>query len=575
MSTRVKPLRHCISVINVRNKENKTDDALFIKERLCHPETGQEKPHFRFVENYKRKWYITKKGVRSQHEQKREYEFLENLDEYESTDASMPYRINQVLGRPCGGFPRMGDLCKSPYVYGTDISSAVLYKAEEDIRNKAANGAWVPDYNLAVADYETNTHSSEEEIITGAISYKNKALIVASEAFMAGIVTPEAKMQEITERYLGKEIIDRNMEVAYKVVKDDLAVARAIMGFAHHHKPDFLTFWNMNFDINKMIQSCERHGINPVNLFCDPSVPPKYRSFRWREDKPNSVTASGKKKNKDPSDTWNVVEAPASFYIIDAMCVFRMLRVIEGKRRSYSLDAILGEEIGMRKLDIPGVEGNHNLLWHRKMQKTHKAEYCAYNLFDCISVELLDEATGDLAKKISLYADGSEFSTLSSNPKRLANSIHVFLLKQGKVLCSTSGNMTESLDKHVLDKKDWIVTLANELAELTGLSIYKERPELLVRAAKDVADIDITSGYPTAHSVANVAKSTTLAEISKIQGLSRLMVKEIAVNMMAVPANSIDIGNKVLKLPSLYELEHTTRGCTSVEDLKKALHLTH
>lgn len=568
MTARREIMRHCMSVGYVRNSHAKTEDALVVKERIRDVKTGREKPHLRIVPNFKRKWWITKKGIQAEHEQKREYEFLENLDEFESTDAEMPFRINSVLGRPCGNFPKMGDLCKSPYVYGTDIKAPVLYKAEQDDANAKVNGEWMPDYSLAVADYETNTHSDAEEIITGAISFKKMALIVATESFMSGIVNPEVKMQEITERYLQKEIIERDMQVKYLIVKDDMHVVRAIMGFAHTHKPDFLTFWNMNFDINKTLDSCKRHNVDPAHVFCAPEIPAQYRSFRWQEDRPNSVTASGKKKNKDPSETWNVVHAPASFYIIDAMCVFRMLRVIEGKRRSYGLDAILGEETDVRKLEIPGVEGNHNLLWHRKMQRDMKPEYCAYNLFDCISVEILDEKTGDLAKKVSLYADGSEFSTLSSNPKRLANSIHVFLLKQGKVLCSTSSNMTEDLDKYVLDKVDWIVTLANELADQTGLAIFKERPELLTRIVKDVADIDITSGYPTAHSVANVAKSTTLAEISAIKGLSKAIVKQVAVNMMAVPANSVDIGQKVLNLPGLYAIEKMTRGCSSLSDLE-------
>ncbi|AXH70837.1 DNA polymerase [Vibrio phage BONAISHI] len=570
MTEELKVLRQVMHVTYARNQEAKTEDALIVKERLRCVKTGREKPHIRIVENYKRKFWVTKKGCRN-HEQKREYEFLENLDEYEATDAALPYRLNKVLGNSGGNFPRLSHLCRSPYVYGTDIRSTVLYKSEMDAINKERNGDWNPDYSIAVADYETNMHSDEEEIITGAISMGNKAIIVASESFMSGIVNPEAKMQEVTERYLEKEIVKRNMTIKYRIVKDDLAVVKEILRFAHILKPDFLVFWNMLFDVNKMIESCERHNVDPANLFSDPAIPAKYRYFRWQEDRPNKVSASGKKTNKDPSETWSVVHCPASFYVIDAMCVFRMLRVVEGKRHSYSLDAILQSTVDIRKLEIPGLDGNHNILWHRNAQQYYKPEYCAYNLFDCISVEILDEETNDLSKKIGLYADGSDFGTLASNPKRLANAIHTFLLKEGKVLCSTSDNMTEKEDRHPLDKTGWIVTLANELAEEAGIPIFQELHDLILRIAKFVSDIDITSGYPTAHSAGNVSRSTTLVEVCAIKGLTRHLVKELAVNMMAVPANSVEIGNKVLGLPRLEEWEKALNGLDTVEKVNAML----
>ena len=570
MSELNKILRHCMFVTYARNNEAKTEDALIVKERLKDPVTGREKPFLRIVENYKRPFWITKPGIRGQHKQKREFELLENLDQYEATDAAMPYRIAKILNIH-SQYPKLTELCRSPYIYGTDINSSVLLKSQLDESAKQLNGSWVPDYTIAVADYETNMYSDDEEIITGAISMGDKALIVATEGFMSGIIDPEVKMCELTERYLAKDVIGRNMTIRYMVVKNDLEVVKNILRFAHVLKPDFLTFWNMSFDVNKMLQTCERHNVDPANIFSDPAIPAKYRFFRWQPDKPNKVTASGKKMNKDISETWNVVHCPASFYVIDAMCVFRLLRVVEGKRHSYALDPVLESELGLRKLEIPGVEGNHNVLWHRKMQKHYKAEYCAYNLFDCISVELLDAKTKDLSRKIGLYADGSDFSSINSNPKRLANAIHIYLLKEGKVLCSTSDNMREELDAYTLDKTNWIVTLANELAEHAGLKLYKDVQDLALRIAKFVSDIDITSGYPTAHAAGNVSRSTTLVEVCAIKGLLKSEIKRLAVNMMAVPANAIEISTLTLGLPSLTEWEQVLVGMENLDAVNKML----
>lgn len=540
--------RHCMFTLYARNKMSKTEDVVIIKERLRCEETGREKPFLRLATNVQRPYWVSKPEVQKQHQQKREYEFEYNLDKRECTQAELPLRVAQALGNR-GGYQALSVSCRSPYIYGTDIPVTVLEKNRLDKINAVKNGSWAPDYSVAVMDFETNTHSDDEEIISGAISMKDKAVIAVTKEFVDGIADFDNRIQEMIQKLLKDDIEKRKMKIKVFVCDNDFEVAKKLMFFAHSWKPDFLAFWNMNFDIKKMIQSCERHGKDPAFIFSDPQIPKEYHHFRYREDAVNRVTASGKKMNKDPSECWHVVECPASFFVIDAMCVFRMLRVIEGKRHSYALDPILESELGIRKLEVEGVDGNHNLEWHRFMQLNRKLEYLVYNLFDCISVEMLDEKTTDLSKRVGLYADGSDFGSLSSNPKRLANAIHMFLVEKGMVLCSTADDMTEEFDKFVLDKKDWIVTLANELADESGIALYKELPDLLTRAAVGVSDIDITSGYPNAQFIGNVSKSTTLAEVCSISGLTKNQIKQLSVDLMACPANAYEICTRVLKMP--------------------------
>ncbi|CAH0448059.1 DNA polymerase [Vibrio phage vB_VpaM_sm033] len=548
MSTPREIQRHCMFTLYAKNQDSRTEDAVIIKERLRCKETGREKPHLRLATNVQRPYWLSKKEVQKQHKQKREFEFEYNLEKRECTQAELPMRVAQAIGFR-GGFQPLSKSCRSPYIYGTDISVTVLEKNRLDKLNAANNGSWAPDFSVAVMDFETNVHSDDEEIVSGAVSMKDKAVIVISKDFVEGIQDVEERVLQMCHKYLADDIEKRKMKIKVHVVDNDFEVCKRLMFYTHQWKPDLLAFWNMNFDIKKMIQSCERHGKDPAFIFSDPSIPRQYHHFKYREDAVNRVTASGKKMNKDPSEAWHVVECPASFYIIDAMCVFRMLRVIEGKRHSYALDPILESELGIRKLEIPEVDGNHNLNWHKVMQLTKKIEYLVYNLFDCISVEMLDEKTNDLSKKIGLYADGSDLGSLSSNPKRLANAIHLFLVERGKVLCSTADDMTEEFDKFVLDKKDWIVTLANELADESGIALYRELPDLLTRAAVGVADIDITSGYPNAQFIANVSKSTTLAEVCSISGLNKNQIKQLSVDLMATPANAYEICTRVLKMP--------------------------
>jgi len=547
--------RKCMFALYATSTQSKTDDLLVVKERLRDPDTGKERPSLKLVRNYKRKFAVTKKGLRN-HAQKRSWEFKENLDFYECTTAELPFRIAKVLGKH-GRFFRLSDLCASPYVYGADITSPVLYKYEADQASAKQNATWNPDMSIAVMDFETDMLNGTEQIISGAITFKDKAVIAVTEDFIKGAATKEtieAEINKLAMHYLERDMTTRNIRLKVVVCKDDFEVAARLMQTAHILKPDFLVFWNMSFDIKKILLACERKGVDPANIFCDPSIPPEFRKFNFREGKANKITASGKKMNFHNADLWHIVEAPASFYVIDAMSVFKMLRVVEGMRRSYSLDAILEEELGFRKLEYEAEEasGNHNVSWHRAMQRYHKLIYLVYNLFDCISVELLDDKTGDLSKKISLYADGSEFSTLKSNPKRLANALHFYLDAEDKVIASTSSDMTHEFDKEVLGKRDWIVTLANELTREIGADIWKpeHRGDLLSRIATHVYDIDITSGYPSGQWALNVSPETTLAEICGIVGLLEIELRRCAVNITCVPANAIDLGHTLLGLPT-------------------------
>lgn len=548
-------LRATMHVSCTRSKQNKSSDILVVKERIRDTVTGEEKPNIRIIRDYKRPFWLTKKGIREEHNQKRDYEYEYNLDKYECTQAELPAKVHRALYGFSAQNPRMSNICQSPYIYGTDATSSVIFKRAEDERAEKENGTWKPDMTVAVMDYETDVVNGTEKIIAGAVTYKDKVLIACTEGFLGTTPDAENQINEAAQKYLDKYMKARNVTMKVRVCKNNMDVVKSLFTMVHALKPDLLAFWNMKFDIGKILETCEEHYVDPANIFCDPAIPEEYRNFRYREDQLIKVTASGKSTPKHPADLWHVISAPASFFCIDGMCTFKMLRAIEGMRHSYSLDATLGSELDISKLKFDQADHLSGLAWHRFLQKLYKIEYLVYCLFDCMSVEMLDEKTKDMSRKVGLYADGSELGSLKSNPKRLANDIHFYLLKQGKVLCSTSNDMTEEDDKHLLSKVDWIVTLANELATETGCSLYD--PEYGIkgtRVAKQVADIDITSGYPTAQRVFNISKSTTLAEICKIDGLTEKEHRRIAVDMTACAANSVDIGQTVMGLPKLNAL---------------------
>jgi len=174
--------------------------------------------------------------------------------------------------------------------------------------------------------------------------------------------------------------------------------------------PDFVAFWNMNYDIPIMEKALHEVGISPESVFNDPSVPYKYRRYKHVPGEAIKRTATGKSMSKHPAELWPVVHNMASFYLIDAMCVFKQVRVTEGNRNSYSLDNILKEELDLGKLKFSKADHETGLGWHVLMQSKYKLEYLIYNIFDCMSIEILDSKTKDLAMTIPTLCQHSEYN---------------------------------------------------------------------------------------------------------------------------------------------------------------------
>ena len=107
---------------------------------------------------------------------------------------------------------------------------------------------------------------------------------------------------------------------------------------------------------------------------CDPAVPYQYRVCRYKEGPTKKVTASGQQKPLNPALQWHTLELTASFYVLDAMCVYKRLRMAKQEEPSYALNAILDKELGIRKLSFTEAEQYSGLKWHQVMQQDFKLE---------------------------------------------------------------------------------------------------------------------------------------------------------------------------------------------------------
>lgn len=336
-----------------------------------------------------------------------------------------------------------------------------------------------------------------------------------------------------------------------KLVSTPAQVTQYVFEAAHKTKPDFISFWNINFDLPKMIASLEKAGVDPKHVFCDPAVPEKYKRFNYRPGQAIKQKAGGKSSSKHFTELWHVVDAPASFYLIDAMCVFKQVRVTEGMRNSYSLDNILKDELDLGKLKFTESEGMMGLELHIYMQTNHKLEYLIYNIFDCMSIEILDDKTKDMALTVPTLCQHSDYARFPSTPRRLCDDMHFYLKSQKKVISTTSDDMAEKQDSHVIGSDNWIVTLPSHLVADNGLQLLKEAPHVRSMLRAHVADLDVEGSYPNTGSFMNISMETTAREVVQVGEINEYDKRMAGLNLTAAPTNAVECSTTFFNFPTL------------------------
>jgi len=602
--------KHITYVLDQKDGQH---DCLVVKE-VIHLKDGTKVPRLKLKEDYERPFWITHKGLQN-HQEKKDYELLSNLQEYKCKQFELTKRIAQVTRNfSAGPNPYLRQLARSPYLYGADISSSALLK--NDYHEKYPN---VMSLNLvAGGDIETNVVRSfrggEDVIICMSVSHKEQVRLVYLKDWVADIDNPIEQTHLKAQALIGDLIKERNLSIEVLIADTPAQIVTMCIDKLHEWKPDFWSFWNMDFDMSKILRALNSENINPADVFTDPTVPDRYKFFEYKKGQSKMTTASGKDKTKGPEDIWNWVTCPATFQPIDAMTTYRITRLADGKESSYALDAILSKELNYdksvvvntqadmdefkeavdealvkhrggfiylyrngellnktdnfsswaqgdefeievdyRKLKFPEVDHLTGLRWHEEMQSNYKIEYGIYNIVDSVRLEQLDEKTKDLASSISMYSKNSDYKNFNSNPKRLIDDMHFWYLnrKEPCVIGTTSDQMLTELDALVVSHKDWIITLPSYMVAPEGMRCIEEMPHYKSLIYCHVADLDIVSTYPNVSQILNIARETCVMELSAIKGIPERWKREIGVNLTGGKTNAIEICQKIMGMPKL------------------------
>ena len=527
---------------------DKQNDIIFVKENV-HLKDGTKQVNKRIVKNYKRKFWVAKEGQRT-YKDKQQWESIENLMEFSCAQHELSRRINQALGRSwfTGG---LRDTLASPYVYGATISSTCLLRKE--YRTKFPE-AVSPKADVAVLDIETDVLHGTNKTILIALTFKDKVFCGIKRSFLnTTAISDDIEVKRIREKldyYLEEYFVKRNVNLNLYFGDTSGEIIDACLQQAHKWSPDFVAIWNMDFDIPRMEADLISDGYDPAISFSDPAVPSEYRKFKYNPGPQVKTTHSGKQTPVATENKWPTVDTTSCFFIIDAMCLYAKLRAAGGKEESYALDAVLKRIIKMGKLKGETGDFLEGLEWHIDMQRNHKLLYIAYNIFDCIGIELLDEKTGDISSAFIPQSEDSDWVDFNSNPRQIADGMHFHCLNSGYVVGSAAGDLRDELDELVVKPKGWIVTLDAFLAQDIGLPIIKELPNKQTMATIHNADLDIEGTYPSVQAEMNACKQTTIREIVAIEGLDELEKRTIGVNLSAGIVNSCSISQTAFKVPN-------------------------
>jgi hypothetical protein len=543
----VDELKHIVHI----PKGRKNDDAYFLKVKRFYKDGSDEIKIF-LKRNVKRPFYITKFDKRN-HDDKREYEKLENLIEYKSTQSDLLVSAGRALKMNVSSPWKAKRVTSSPYVYGLDISGVTF------IKNHYKKKYDKTSYNTVMTlDLENDVDTNELLILS--VAYKDFIYTAILWSFAKKIGHSKASLKrKIVEKY--KELmtdhpiankIGENIEVVFFDKEVDMVIDT--FKVVHKHKPDYLSIHNVNHELPFFLTLLERNNVNPEDVFCDPMIPKDYRFFNYKQGKDKKSKDGGGDMSIAPQQQWHVVTATASFQIVDSMSVYYYIRMAESNvPGGYSLENLLkvNKFDGKLKHDLGKtfVQGSPD--WHKEMVANHGLEYIIYNQGDVVLPLMLDDLTVDLKSTLPGFIGIASYEYFNSSPKILLDNIYFFLKDLGYILGSLDRNYKDV--DNLLGKSGWIVTLVStRIEQMLGAAKLKHGGISNTRTF--IFDSDAVSSYPSDTIAANISSTTTEKELKSIDGIAIEIVKYVNLQLLTGYTGIEDVLANLYGFPTIEQI---------------------
>ncbi|EKD89603.1 MAG: hypothetical protein ACD_33C00035G0001, partial [uncultured bacterium] len=519
---------------------------------------GKITPKIVLLKDYKRDVYITKK-IHQNHKEKKEFEDLDKLSKQECTQSDLNKTVANLLGKSYL-ISTPNEIKNSPYIYGYDITSTSYIKLKSLHKNNFIQSG----YSVAVLDIENDVVTKEILMITIVMS--DKIYTAVLKKFIGRCGDHLTRIKNAITEYIP---MYKDLAIEVEVFDKEVDMIKKTFKIANQWKPDLLAIWNMDYDIPFILDRLEYYHVNPIDVLCDQTIPRELRICRYKQGIKKKITASGVVKPINPSMQWHTLILTASFYVIDAMCVYRQLRLSQQEEGSYSLDNILGVNKIQQKLKFKEADNYKGIKWHIFMQENYPIEYTVYNIYDCLSILELDKKNKDLTNTLPSFAGITDFNRFNSNPKKIVDALFIFGLDKNRVIgtvpkinkkeeeiesdeielnedAEEGVDVEEDVTKYkTLSLKQWILTLPQHLLVYDGLCCIEEYPNLKTNIRGLTYDADVSSSYPSCTLVCNVSKETTLYELIDIEGVKEEIFRMQNLGFILGSVNMLEYFNEI------------------------------
>jgi DNA polymerase elongation subunit (family B) len=491
--------------------------------------------------NPSRSIFVTKPGLRDLHDRKKEFAYKRELDEYKVQNYQLKDELKRLLGYKPNQFVKESDLLNSPYVYGASIDMDVIIK--QSFANSTEKEP--SEYRVGGLDIETSVLGGQEIQLCTYVSHEHKVFCAIHAAFLPHENSLE-NIKKITDAALvkfeaslnadGKKVYQKyRPQIEYYVTRNELDLIKWIMANIHKEKDDFISVWNMNFDIPYILNRLKFFNANPFQIMCHPDVPWEYRVCKFIEDKSELIAHY--------SHRWHMFELSGYTQFYDSMALYSRLRKVDGNLTSYKLKDISSDVIGASKLDF-GEAGHH------EMQRTRFEEYCAYNIVDALLLPIMEKVINDVSSMLLLIPLTS-IGSFAKQTAQLMDIFHDYCRRKGAVSASCKGSLEREYDS--LIKNVGGAVLSPLLARGTGTKKVKEMNKETGLCAL-VSDLDVVSFYPNMNICSNISRQTKKANMLTIEGRPPEDIVDFFGHAAAPQENAVALCSKFFNLPGYEEM---------------------
>jgi len=493
----------------------------------------------KIIDPVERPFYLTQDCFK-QHNRKKDYELLSRVDKYSANQHELIPILKEALDIPSRKYVSRADLFNDVSVYGADIDPRVLLKQKLNSKEKVAL-----KFNIGTLDIEQDVTDTK---IVNLISFTNgdgETFTAALKSLLKGGTEEDIliKLKEEKIKYRKKlkdkvkTIFDTlNPKITFFFSDDELELIKWIFKRIHEKAPDYISIWNMGYDIPTLADRIVFRGGDIADIFCSDEIPKKYRFYKYDKGRVN--------KKEHWSYSWDYCRISGKTQFIDSMRLHSLLRKAKGILPSYTLQYVSKKILGVGKIDFD------NDRTHYEMLSEYFIEYTVYNIFDTLIILLMNMVTHDVESAIGLSST-SLLENFNKQTIQLKDDFYSYCTENKAVIATTSGSQLKIEDEFI--KNTGGNVLSPYLMDDIGIPIIEEL-DAPTKLIKFTIDVDVVSDYPSITDAFNIAKETKIYTALYFENNHDRKIEELFIFLPTYDISAVRICNEFFNLPSYDEI---------------------